>query len=76
MIHTNKSRVLNELGNGFFQTRHILEVDEPMPAFRNPLIASDSWIQGSADRGYAVEIIREGLGINFQCLTGLIGKEV
>ena len=51
MIHVEKSYVLNGLGNGFFKTRHIFEVDEPMPAFRDPLIASDSWIQDSADRG-------------------------
>lgn len=75
MIHVDKTYVLNGLGNGFFKTRHILEVDEPMPAFRDPLIASDSWIQGSADRGFALETIKETLGLNLTCLTYLSEAE-
>ena len=75
MIHVEKSYVLNGLGNGFFKTRHILEVDEPMPAFRDPLIASDSWIQGSADRGFALETIKESLGLNLTYLSEIVQAE-
>ena len=75
MIHVDKSYVLNQLGNGFFKTRHIIEVDEPMPAFRDPLIASDSWIQGSADKGFALETIKESLGLNILYLSEIIREE-
>ena len=75
MIHVDKSYVLNQLGDGFFRTRLVIVIDAPMPAYRDPIVASDQWIQGSADRGFALEIIREALGLDFQCLTDLIGKE-
>ena len=76
MIHVDKSYVLNQLGNGdLFKTRHILEVDEPMPAFRDPLIASDSWIQGSADKGFALETIKEALGLNILYLSEIVQAE-
>ena len=75
MIHVDKSYVLNQLGNGFFKTRHILEIDEPMPAFRDPLIASDSWIQGSADKGFALETIKNALGLNLAYLSEIVRAE-
>ena len=75
MIHVDKSYVLNQLGNGFFKTRRILEVNEPMPAFRDPLIASDSWIQGSADKGFALETIKESLGLNLTYLSEIVRAE-
>lgn len=34
-----------------------------------PNIPSDAWIQGSPDRGYALEILREGLGLNLTYLN-------
>lgn len=75
MTHVEKSYVLNQLGNGFFKTRHILEVDEPMPAFRDPLVPTDSWIQGSADRGFALETIKESLGLNICYLSEIVREE-
>lgn len=72
MIHVEKSYVLNQLGNGFFQTRHILEIEDPLPAYQFPSVDSDAWIQRSIDRGYALEIIREGLGLNLIYLTQLM----
>lgn len=75
MIHVDKSYVLNQLGNGFFKTRHIIEVDEPMPAFRDPLVPTDSWIQGSADRGFALETLKEALGLNIVYLSEIVREE-
>ena len=75
LIHVDKSYVLNGLGNGFFKTRHILEVDEPMPAFRDPLVPTDSWIQGSADRGFALETIKEVLDLNLIYLSEIVREE-
>ena len=75
MIHVEKSYVLNQLGNGFFKTRYIIEVDEPMPAFRDPLVPTDSWIQGNADRGFALETIKESLGLNICYLSEILSAE-
>lgn len=67
--------VLNQLGNGYFKDRVIYTIDEPVEAFRIPIVDSDEWIQGSFDRGYALESIREALGINMQYLTKIMELE-
>ena len=46
-----------------------------MPAFRDPLIASDSWIQGSADKGFALETIKNALGLNLAYLSEIVRAE-
>lgn len=75
MIHIEKSYVLDGLGNGFFKTRPILEIEDAHPGFRNPLIESDIWIQGSSDRGFALETIREALGLNITYLREIVRAE-
>ena len=74
LIHVDESYVLNQLGNGFFKTRHIIEIDAPMPAYRDPIVETDEWIQGNSDRGYALEIIREGLGLNLTYLKPVLSS--
>lgn len=64
--------VLNEYGNGFFKERVVYTIDEPVDAFRKPIVETDEWIQGSFDKGYALETIRESLGLNIQYLTQLM----
>ena len=46
-----------------------------MPAFRDPLVPTDSWIQGSADRGFALETIKEALGLNLIYLSEIVREE-
>ena len=75
MLHVEKSYVLNELGNGFFNTRWILEITEAEPVVRRPLVASDRWIQGSADRGFALETIKNALGLNITYLIEIVREE-
>ena len=69
MIHTTRSFVF-QLGNGILQTRTILEVEDSRVA-NTPIVDSDEWVDGIADRGYALEIIREGLGLNLMYLKGM-----
>lgn len=75
MLHVEIRYVMNQLGNGFFKTRVIYTIDEPVDAFRDPIVKSDEWIQGSADKGYALETIRESLGLDFQYLTALMKEK-
>lgn len=73
MTHTMRSFIY-QLGRGLFFQRPILIVDDTAWDTR-PCIASDTWINGSADRGYALEIIREALGLNLVYLTALMKTE-
>ena len=75
MLHVDINYVLSQLGNGFFKTRTIYTIDAPIDAFRKPIVENDKWIQGNFDRGYALETIREGLGLNLTYLTGMIKGE-
>ena len=34
------------------------------------------WIDGSADRGYALEVIREGLGLQLEYLTAVMNADM
>ena len=74
-IHIDRKRILNEYGNGFFKDRVLLEIDAPMPAFRDPLDANTPWIQGSADKGYALETIQQTLGLNITLLREICRAE-
>ena len=74
IIHTTRAFALS-LGNGILRNRHVLEVDDPQWNFV-PNIKPDEWIQGSADRGYALEVIREGLGLQLECLTALMDEDM
>lgn len=40
------------------------------------IVASDTWINGSADKGYALEIIRETLGLNLEYLTAMMDTDL
>ena len=71
MTHTTHS-FINQLGNGLLQDRYVLEADDTTWDTR-PLVDSTEWIEGVPDRGYALEIIREGLGLNLAYLTALMG---
>ena len=69
MVHTTQSFVY-QLGNGVLRTRSLLEVQNK-DWTNTPIVLSDEWIDGHADRGYALEVIREGLGLNLEYLTQL-----
>ena len=75
LMHIGLNFVLKDVANGFFDKRTIYKIDRPVPPFRKPLIDSDNWIQGNFDRGYALETIRESLGLNLKYLTQLMDKE-
>ena len=51
-----------------------LEVEDPQYE-RFPNVPNDEWIQKVCDRGYALETIREGLGLNLTYLTRIIEEE-
>ena len=73
MIHTTLSFVF-ELGDGILRTRTVLEVADKRWTNR-PIVPSDAWVDGHADRGYALEILREGLGLNLTYLKGVLSNE-
>ena len=73
MIHTTQGFIY-QLGDGILQTRWILEVEDTRWT-NSPIVPSDEWVNGHADRGYALEIIREGLGLNLEYLTQLMPGE-
>lgn len=74
LTHTMRSFIY-QLGNGLFLQRPILMVDDTTWT-TSPIVGSDTWINGSADRGYAMEIIRESLGLNFGYLTALMDPDL
>ena len=65
--HTTWS-FLKTIGNGILQHRTILTADDTT-LYREPLYKSDAWIQGHADRGYALETINGALGLNLTYLN-------
>ena len=71
MLHVDIKYVMKELGNGFFEMRMFHTIDEPVDAFRKPTV-NDEWTQGNFDRGYALETLKEGLGLNLTHLTALM----
>lgn len=75
MIHATRSFIY-QLGNGVLRSRTVLEVQND-DWTNSPIVPSDEWVDGHADRGYALEIIREGLGLNLTYLTHLMemGRE-
>ena len=70
MTHTTHS-FIKQFGYGMLENRHVLEVDDATWQTR-PNVESDTWIQGVPDRGYAIEAILEGLGLNLENLTVLM----
>ena len=70
MIHTTHP-FINQLGGGLLQNRHVLDVNDCRWDTR-PIVESGTWIDGSPDRGYAIEAIREGLGLKLEYLTALM----
>ena len=66
MIHTTRSFVF-QLGNGILRTRTIWEVEDSRLT-NCPIVDLDEWVDGIADRGYALEIVREGLGLDLEIL--------
>ena len=69
MTHTTHA-FIKQFSYEMLENRHVLEVDDTTWDTR-PLVNSDTWIEGVPDRGYALEIIREGLGLNLAYLTAL-----
>ena len=74
MTHTTRA-FIDQLSGGLFRERWVLEVQDTSWN-RFPIVASDAWIDGSPDRGYAIEGLREGLGINLEYLTTLMNEDV
>ena len=70
MTHTTHSFIY-QLSNGVLRSRTVLEVQDDRWV-NTPIVPSDEWIDGHPDRGYALEIIREGLGLNLIYLTQLM----
>lgn len=66
---------INSIGNGILKQRTVLEADD-LAWSRRPIQESDTWIDGSADRGYAVEIIREALGLNLEYFTAIMNTDM
>ena len=73
IIHTTHAFIYS-LGNGILRHRTVLEADDTTWDTR-PIIASDTWVNGVPDRGYALEIIREGLGLDLEYLTALMESD-
>ena len=73
MTHTTE-KFIYQLGGGVLRNQTVLEVDDNAWDTR-PIVASDEWVNGSADRGYALEIIREGLGLKLEYLTALMDED-
>ena len=73
IIHTTSSFIYS-LGNGILRHRTVLEIDNTTWD-TCPIIASDTWVNGVPDRGYALEIIREGLGLDLEYLTALMESD-
>ena len=70
MTHTTHP-FIKQFSYEMLENRHVLEVDDTTWDTR-PNVASDTWIDGSPDRGYAIEAIREGLGLKLEYLTVLM----
>ena len=73
VIHTSHAFIYS-IGNGILRERSVLEVDNTDWTMI-PIIASDTWVDGVPDRGYALEIIREGLGLDLEYLTALMDSD-
>ena len=73
IIHTTSSFIYS-LGNGILRHRTVLKIDNT-DWTRIPTVASDTWVNGVPDRGYALEIIREGLGLDLEYLTALMESD-
>ena len=66
LYHTDKEKVLAELGGGILAERRYFEMERPEPAYREPDL-SDEAMEGLAsdpEKGFAVEVLREGLGLD------------
>lgn len=75
LLHVDLKYVMDQFGNGFFKQRVCYTLDTPMDAVRKPNVDSDEWIKGSFDRGYALETIRGGLGLNLMYLKGVLSSK-
>ena len=75
VIHTTRAFIYS-LGNGILRHRSVLEVS-PTDWVTGPIVEPDDvWVNGSADRGYALEVIREALGLNLTYLTALMDTDL
>ena len=74
VIHTKHSFIYS-IGNGILRERSVLEVDNTDWTMI-PIVASDTWIDGVPDRGYAIEALREGLGLNLEYLTAIMDEDL
>lgn len=72
ITHTTQS-FINQLGGGGLQGRTILEVEDETWENR-PRVDTNQWIENVPDRGYAIEIIREGLGLNLAFLKPILSS--
>lgn len=63
------------LGNGLLKERSVIMVEDDA-FYRLPNVDSDAWIQGCAEKGFALETIREGLGLNLTYLNKVFEAEI
>ena len=66
LIHTTRAFIFQAFP--VLKTKALIEVSAERWA-NVPLVESDMWVQGSPDRGYALEVLREALGLNLTYLT-------
>ena len=74
VIHTSHAFIYS-IGNGILRERSVLEVDNTDWTMI-PIVGSDTWIDGVPDRGYAIEALREGLGLNLEYLTAIMDEDL
>ena len=73
ITHTELSFIYS-IGKGILKQRSVLWVQDDA-FYRRPNVASDEWIQGCAEKGFALETIREGLGLDLTYLNEVFEKE-
>lgn len=70
-----KHAFVDEGFRDIFSTRPGITIETPIAWNDRPLVPTDEWIQGSPDRGYALEVVKGALGLNLTYLTQLINDE-
>ena len=77
ILHT-VDKFINQIGYGVFEDRsdRVLAVEDTTWGVR-PLIGRlDAWTKDAYDRGYALEVIREGLGLKLEHLTAIMDTNI